>query len=185
MKASSPKDLTLMFSIECLTRMRGTERVLVLGPGDGKRSLLMAQRASHVIAVDRVAPPAGLPQNVEWIQADIEDWLETLGPADTFDGILAFYVLPHLPRTLTLELLLPQLRERLRPGGHIALRTFTRQSEPPMPFDPTLFTATELIERLGRLEILQAFQYNGPQLCPNERIVRHYWELSILARRTT
>src|SRR3989338_11021819 len=99
-----------------------------LGAGDGTLARYFAEAGCDVLAIDR-APPGNSYPGVTWRQQRIEDW-----HAGDLRGGLDFVFLARglhfLPRPFVMESLLPGIAARLRPGGLIAISTFTRPPKP-------------------------------------------------------
>src|SRR3954454_23167376 len=107
------------------------EDVLEIGPGPGRTTDLLRERAKHVTAIemdDRLAAElrtrlAGT--NVEVITGDGTD--TGLDP-DRFSAVTAFSVLHHIPSTVAQDRLFAELSRVLRPGG-VFVGTDSRDTE--------------------------------------------------------
>lgn len=100
-------------------------KILDFGAGQGNfaRRLLDAKQYDDVTAADLMSRPAALPEQIEWIQADLNEPLP-LGDA-TFDAIAAIEVIEHLenPRAM-----LRDCQRVLRPGGWLVVTTPNNES---------------------------------------------------------
>jgi 2-polyprenyl-3-methyl-5-hydroxy-6-metoxy-1,4-benzoquinol methylase len=99
---------------------------LDVGCGDGFLAARLARRVPHVVAVDVDRPVLERARQrfpdapVIWRNADVLDAGAELG---TFDAVVSNATLHHLPDT---RQALRRLRERVRPGGTLAVVTFAR-----------------------------------------------------------
>jgi SAM-dependent methyltransferase len=96
------------------------ERALDLGCGAGRHAVLLAERFTHVDAIDLSLPMIEIARarrsrpNVAYRQADL---LEATGPGD-YDLVLSVMTLHHVP---DLRAALAYIRGLLAPGGRIVL----------------------------------------------------------------
>ena len=130
-------------------------RALDLACGRGRHALFLAERGLSVTALDRSAEALAQLHHeatrralaIETRQVDLEA-APQLPPA-CFDVVLLFF---YLQRSL-----LPQLREAVRPGGLIVMRTFS--SAGPFPGGPEnpdfVLRPGELLEIFAGWEILR------------------------------
>ena len=126
--------------LECLP---GKGLLVDLGAGDGRHSLVLAEKGYDVIAVERNEPPLR-HEHIVWRVMRIEDWLTSL-PADfSVEGFLLKNVLQFLEREFVLNELLPGLVLHTAPGGVVAIETFTAPSDPPMKNQISCFFTKEL-----------------------------------------
>lgn len=104
---------------------------LDVGCGTGVFSRLLATRCEHVTGIDlsgemiRLARERSVGiQNIHYEQADMLDYLQ---PSRTFEVIASIATLHHL----SLETILPRLREALQPGGVLlVLDLYTPENRP-------------------------------------------------------
>lgn len=118
------------FIILFLSLIKKGDDVLDLGAGDGKYSVLIAKKGTHIFAVDKQTPIKDIA-GVTWKTMSIEDWLKALKPRDKFDAILGKNILQFFEAYFVMKELFPKLSAHLNPGGIIALETFYRAPEPP------------------------------------------------------
>lgn len=92
-------------------------RVLDLGCGTGEFSRLLASRVESVVAIDLSPKSIEIAKerskhltNVDFCVADILQWNF---PAEEFDAIVSIATVHHL----SIETLLPKLKNALKPGG--------------------------------------------------------------------
>jgi SAM-dependent methyltransferase len=97
------------------------DSALDIGCGTGTLARLLAARADHVLGVD-LSPEmlhtarerSAKFSQIEYRQADVMEWEWTV---NAFDCIASIATLHHLP----LEMLLPQIKAALRPGGTLLI----------------------------------------------------------------
>jgi 2-polyprenyl-3-methyl-5-hydroxy-6-metoxy-1,4-benzoquinol methylase len=99
--------------------------VLDFGAGAGyfSRRLLETGRFSSITAVDLMARPAGLPEEIRWVSHDLNERLPL--PDEGFDVVTGVAIIEHLenPRFVARECL-----RLLRPGGAVLLSTPNNES---------------------------------------------------------
>jgi SAM-dependent methyltransferase len=99
--------------------------VLELGCGSGVPCTQRLAERAHVTAVDISAAQIDLARRLvptaTLIQADM---MALAFPAHSFDAVVAFYSVTHLPRNEQ-PVLLGRIAEWLRPGGHLLLNLGT------------------------------------------------------------
>lgn len=113
-----------------LSLIKKGNKVLDLGAGDGRYSVLIAKKDVFVSAVDKEVPSKYI-SGVAWKAMPIEDWLKALKPKDRFDAILGKNILQFFKADFVEKKLLPKLSAHLNPGGIIALETFYKAPKPP------------------------------------------------------
>ena len=93
------------------------------GVGTFAKELSHSFKLSRLVCADLLPLPDGLPENIEWIQADLNDSLPL--PDGSFDVITAVEVIEHLenPRAVFRE-----LQRLLRPNGLLILSTPNQES---------------------------------------------------------
>ena len=107
------------------------ENVLEIGPGPGRTTDLLRERAKHVTAVEmdeRLADELRTrlaDSNVEVITGDGS---KTELPTDHFSTVTAFSVLHHMPSSAAQDRLFSELNRVLRPGG-VFVGTDSRDTE--------------------------------------------------------
>jgi SAM-dependent methyltransferase len=104
----------------------GTGRVLELGCGNGKTLAALMKGGSEVVGVDFSrnglrACARSVPAPPDLVQADLR-WLPFAG--DSFDHVVAFHVLGHLP-AVDRPIAVGEIRRVLRPGGGLLVRVFS------------------------------------------------------------
>ncbi|MBN8510019.1 MAG: methyltransferase domain-containing protein [Burkholderiales bacterium] len=122
--------LQAAMAAEVLARLalRGDERLLDLGCGDGKLSVQVAQRLAQgsVLGVDASADMIGWAQRhfgeVPNLRFEVAD-ARALPYREAFDQVLSFNALHWVPDQ---EAALRGIRRALRPGGRALLRLVTR-----------------------------------------------------------
>jgi SAM-dependent methyltransferase len=98
----------------------GGERALDLGCGAGRHAVLLAERFTHVDAIDLSLPMIGIARakrsrpNITYQQADL---LEITGSGE-YDLVLSVMTLHHVP---DLTVALAHIKELLAPGGRIVV----------------------------------------------------------------
>jgi tellurite methyltransferase len=133
-------------------------KVLDLACGRGRHALLMASAGFHVRAIDRNPDAIAFVRETATrlslqLQADVID-LETDPPpslgAGEYDVVLVFNYLHRL--------LLPAIREAVKPGGSVFYETFTtRQAERGHPRNPDfLLNDGELVELLSPFTVVRS-----------------------------
>lgn len=99
--------------------------LLEFGAGNGAfaRGLQKTPLADSIICTDIMARPLDLPEEIRWIQADLN--LPLTEPDSLFDTILSIEVIEHLenPRAVFRE-----FHRLLRPGGRLILTTPNQES---------------------------------------------------------
>jgi SAM-dependent methyltransferase len=131
-------------------------RALDLGSGEGGDALWLAVRGWHVTAID-ISPTAlhrgreaatarGLAHRIEWIEADLADWV----PDREFDLVSAHFL--HSPVELPRELILRRAAAAVAPSGvllivgHGAFPPWSshRHEGPPLPGPDEVLAGLEL-----------------------------------------
>lgn len=99
--------------------------LLEFGAGTGNllRRLVASSCQGCMTGADILPRPAGLPENIEWIQADLNQSTHLL--ERSFDVIISTEVIEHLenPRAVARE-----FARLLRPGGRVVLTTPNQES---------------------------------------------------------
>lgn len=109
-----------------LHRLPKAARILDAGCANGYLlGLLYAEGYHNLVGVELSAQLASrarehLPADVTLIEADIRDALAQM-PDASFDAVLFFHVLEHIPREHTIALL-REFRRVLKPGGYLNIR---------------------------------------------------------------
>jgi 2-polyprenyl-3-methyl-5-hydroxy-6-metoxy-1,4-benzoquinol methylase len=104
----------------------GAASALDVGCGDGFLANRLARRVPHVVAIDVDAPVLERAKQrfpdapVIWRNANV---LETGDELGSFDAVVSNATLHHLPDTREA---LRRLRDRVRPGGTLAIVAFAR-----------------------------------------------------------
>lgn len=102
---------------EVMGRLDGGARVLDLGCGPGLPSTRILARRFDVVGVDISEAQLRLAKrNVPGAALILGDFSQLSFPDGTFDGVVALYSIPHLPREEHAELL-RRVARWLRPGG--------------------------------------------------------------------
>lgn len=108
-----------------LAELSPGSRVLDLGCGSGVPATLAIAQEHDVVGVDVSSRQIGLARHnvpgAEFIQSDIQS-LDF--PPDSFDAVVAFYVLDHVPRELHAEVL-ASIQRWLKPEGLLLLTVET------------------------------------------------------------
>jgi SAM-dependent methyltransferase len=107
------------------------EDVLEIGPGPGRTTDLIRERAKHVTAVEmdeRLA--AELRTRLAGTNVDVVtgDGIDTQLGSDRFSTVTAFSVLHHIPSSAAQDRLFAELSRVLRPGG-VFVGTDSRDTE--------------------------------------------------------
>jgi SAM-dependent methyltransferase len=106
-----------------LERLPERPEVLELGSGAGVRSTRVLAERGRLVGIDVSAEQVRRArERVPGVEFHIGDYLEVEFPRASFDGVVAFYTLTHVPRS-ELSALLARVARWLRPGGHF-LATF-------------------------------------------------------------
>jgi SAM-dependent methyltransferase len=109
-----------------LAVLREHPDVLELGSGAGVRSTRILAERSRLVGVDVSAEQVRRArERVPGAEFVVDDFLRADFPRASFDAVVAFYVLNHVPRA-ELSALLAKVARWLRPGGHF-LATFGAQ----------------------------------------------------------
>lgn len=122
-------------------------RALDLGCGAGRHAVLLAERFTHVDAIDLSLPMIEIARakrsrpNITYQQADL---LKTTGPGE-YDLVLSVMTLHHVP---DLHAALAHIRELLAPGGRIVVVD-------PYPADSVLQRLVPLRPRLHAGAVLR------------------------------
>ncbi len=122
--------------------------VLDVGCGDGFLAARLSERVAHVVAVDIDQPVLERAKQrfpnapVTWRHGDILEVGEGLG---YFDAVVSNATLHHLPDT---RVALRCMRERVRPGGTLALVAFARPGWRELPWALTSFVFRGVAIRL-------------------------------------
>jgi SAM-dependent methyltransferase len=114
----SPAGARIEYLHKVLERLPPEAKVLELGCGAGMPcTLLLTQHAAHVTGIDISRAQIALAsQNVPSADLFQADMMALMFASSTFDAILAFYSLIHLPREEQ-RVLVRRLADWLRPGG--------------------------------------------------------------------
>lgn len=147
--------------------------VLDLGAGRGWFAAQLAARGFAVTAVDRDHVPADLSPAVTWIQRDISEWVGEGLPSGAYDAALLRHIIQFFDRGYVLGTLLPAVARSIKPGGVIAIETFTAPPEPPFKKNhASHWTLDELRSALPGWEELHAetVDERGPDMSGNERL---------------
>jgi SAM-dependent methyltransferase len=107
------------------------EEVLEIGPGPGRTTDLLRERAKHVTAVEmdeRLAADLGARLAGSNVDVITGDGTSTGLDADRFSTVTAFSVLHHMPSAKLQDRLFAELNRVLRPGG-VFVGTDSRDTE--------------------------------------------------------
>jgi len=137
--------------------------VLEIGPGPGRTTDLLRERAAHVTALELDGSLASAlaarltGSNVEVVQGDGTD---TGLPADRFSSVTCFHMLHHMPTPDLQDRLFVEVCRVLRPGGWLLVADALDQDgirlrhreegETFVPLDPT--TVADRLRRAGFAE---------------------------------
>jgi len=109
-----------------LAQLVGTEQILDLGCGNGQLARTLAERGhrgpylgldfSLPLLTDAKSQPEGFSATFQQVDLTAADWPPNLAPA-TFDLILAFAVLHHIPGEDRRRSILQKAHSLLAPGG--------------------------------------------------------------------
>ena len=135
------------------------EKVLVIGDGEGRNGVWLAQQGCHVVSVDssavgvekskKLATDKGV--EIEAICADLNDWD---WPVSQFDFVVIIYV--HFPPDIR-ALLHEKVAAALKPGGQLIMESFTPEqlnySSGGPPVQEMLYTAEMMQSDFKELEI--------------------------------
>lgn len=116
-------DHRLRPALELLARVPLEQPRLIydLGCGSGQITRMIAERwpSAEVVGIDHspemLAQAAALPSPVQWVEADIGDWLPASAPDLIFSNAALQWVGDH-------DRLFPQLAAQLAPGGCLAVQ---------------------------------------------------------------
>jgi 2-polyprenyl-3-methyl-5-hydroxy-6-metoxy-1,4-benzoquinol methylase len=127
---------------------REATSALDVGCGDGFLAARLSRRVPHVVAVDIDRPVLERAKRrfpeapVIWRNADVLEAGDELG---SFDAVVSNATLHHLPDTREA---LRRLRERVRPGGTLAVVTFARPGWRHLPWALGTFVTRGVAIRL-------------------------------------
>ena len=93
-----------------------TGYLLGLLDNDGFKSLTGVELSGQLVQIAK----STLPSKITIIQSDVRDFLSTT-QNESFDVIMFYHVLEHIPREQTVELL-AQFRRCLKPGGYLSIK---------------------------------------------------------------
>jgi 2-polyprenyl-3-methyl-5-hydroxy-6-metoxy-1,4-benzoquinol methylase len=112
-------------ALKAALEMGTTRSMLEYGAGMGNliRRLVAAGWSGAITGADLFARPEGLPENVAWVQEDLNRPLQV--PDASFDLVVSTEVIEHLenPRAVARE-----FARLLRPGGRVLLTTPNQES---------------------------------------------------------
>jgi ubiquinone/menaquinone biosynthesis C-methylase UbiE len=134
----------------------GGGRALDLGCGAGRHAVLLAERFTHVDAIDLSLPMIEIARarrsrpNVAYRQGEL---LETTGSGD-YDLVLSVMTLHHVP---DLHAALAHVRELLAPGGRIVLV----DSHPGESVHPALRLLRRLVPLRPRLRAMAVLRFGA------------------------
>jgi SAM-dependent methyltransferase len=144
--------------------------VLDIAAGKGRHTRYFAGRGHHVTAVDRDASGLGVADNIELIEADLEDGSPWPLAGRKFGAVV---VTNYLHRAL-----FPMLFDALQPGGILLYETFMAGNErfgkPSRP--EFLLNDGELLELVrGRFSVIayEARMISEPKMAMVQRIAAH------------
>lgn len=147
------------FLISEASRLQPGMKVLVVGDGEGRNGVWLAQRGLEVTSVDysvagverarRLA--AGRGVTLDSHCADMNDWR---WPLEYFDAVVSIFV--HFPSSQRVQMHAKMLAA-LRPGGVLIMEAFNKDqlnySSGGPPVEDALFSAALLAEDFGAAEI--------------------------------
>jgi SAM-dependent methyltransferase len=116
---STPSPARLKYFKKLLACLPKPAIVLELGCGAGKPCTQILAEHAEVIGVDISAAQLALAKqlvpNAQLIHGDM---MSLTFPSNTFDAVVAFYSIIHLPRAKQ-DILISRIADWLRPGGHL------------------------------------------------------------------
>lgn len=171
--ASSSLSPMVNLLVKLLASLAEGAKTLDLGAGRGRFSTQFAAQGFTVTAVDREPAPADLPSGVNWIQRDIQDWIGEGIPSQAYDAALLRNIVQFFDRAYVLESLLPAVAGSLKPGGVVAIETFTAPPEPPFMKDHASHWSLDELRSVfpGWDEIhAETVDKRGPDLSGNDRL---------------
>ncbi|WP_039912656.1 class I SAM-dependent methyltransferase [Cellvibrio mixtus] len=151
-KALPPKDRELFELF--LGTLPINSKILDLGCGHGAPiATLLATGGHKIVGIDRSEKLLGYARNTlpehEWILSDLEDF----EPADSYDGIVIWDSLFHLPRANQLTLL-RKAAASLKPKGMLILSSGGSENDIP-PFTDQMFGHTFFYDSFTVNQLLQ------------------------------
>ena len=158
-------------------------RGIDLGAGDGELPARLAE-SYDMVAVDR-HPPEYFHDRLIWRQMRVEDWA-TEPDGEPFDFVLSRNLVQFLDKPFVFDVLIPAIKRRVRPGGIVAIKTFSANPEPALGIAfPTFFVAEEIAARFdGWTEILRLNEpRRSPALTGTE--IRLWQTVQFIARNPT
>lgn len=132
-------------------------QVLDFGSGYSYWAVSLAGLGYSVTAVDQ-RPQSVFHFNMNYVQADMLEWLRGLGPDVMFDGIFIRYVIHFFSKDVVANEIMPLLRQHLAPGGVIAIETLYMPPLPPLDEDhrpASYWTVDELWELVNDMKICE------------------------------
>lgn len=155
----------MQYFVKALPPKKGVQ-ILDLGSGFNGWAVSMAELGYRVTAVDQ-RPQSIFHFNMNYVQADILEWLRSLDPEVKFDGIFVRYVIHLFPKDVIVNELMPLLRKHLASGGVIALETFYMPPSPPFEEDhrhPSYWTSNDLWELVSDMKVCEDDEVASPRL---------------------
>lgn len=165
-----------------VARLKAVDRVLDLGAGAGHQAITFRDAGMKVTAVD-IQLPKSLPEDINWVEAKGEEYLESLADTVKFEAIFMRNILQFFDREWTEKQLPTLLATHLSPVGPTVINTFYKDPNPPFdhPFR-SLYTVQEL-ERLfagWTIELAEQFEKDGLDLSGHPR---HFFITQLVASR--
>ena len=156
-------------------------RVLDVGAGQGDQAAELADLGHIVVAIER-RPVSFAHQNVEWHRAKIEDWIVTQ-PDGMFDAILLRHTIQFMAPAHVCDELVPHLKRLVRPGGIVAIETFTKQPEPAFESDHPSYWHHAGLEALFKEYIVDLSDDVEETYIGMDGVERHWYLTRFIARK--
>lgn len=103
--------------------------IIDIGAGKGNWSEFFRSKGFRVVAVDVRSRPESLSDAISWEETDAIEWAASQ-PSDSVDGIFLRNVIQFIESSQVINNLVPHLIRITRPGGVIAIETFTAPPQP-------------------------------------------------------